>query len=101
VDYLEGLDGLRGARRFVITILLTIQDYMERGEVIYGQLIHRLLGGGKKTVFDRIEELEHHGFIVKRVVDRGYPRIIGLELTERGQEVSAILRQLRDFDLDR
>lgn len=98
VEYLEGLDGLRCARRFVITVILLIQDYMARGELIYGQLIHRLIGGGRKTLFDRLEELERHGFITKRTIERSYPRTMALKLTENGQRVADILRQLRDIE---
>lgn len=101
VEYLEGLDGLRYARRYAMTIILLIQEMTDRDEIIYGQKIHDIVGGGKKTVFDRLQELEEHGFITKHVIEHNYPRIISLRLTDRGHHVATLLRQLKDVDLDR
>jgi DNA-binding HxlR family transcriptional regulator len=101
VEYLEGLDGLRYARRYAMTIILLIQEMMDRDEIVYGQKIHDIVGGGKKTIFDRIQELELHGFITKQVIDNVYPRVIALQLTDQGHRVADILRMLRDINLDR
>lgn len=98
IDYLEGV-GVKFARRYVITITLLIYDYSQRGEIIYAQKIHQLIGGGKKTTSDRIRELVDYGIITKRDIMTGYQKVKLLELTERGVSLARIFLQLREFDL--
>lgn len=92
-EIIEFLD----TRRSAIKVVLSIFDLRSEGPVTSAK-IWRRIGGGNKTIVDRIRELEERGFI-EREEQRSYPYAKHINLTEKGEELAGVLDELRRVEV--
>jgi DNA-binding HxlR family transcriptional regulator len=93
-EFIEFLD----TRRSVLKVMLTIYDLRAEGEDVTSAEIWRRIGGGNKTIVDRVKELEEYRFIERRE-QRTYPYAKHITLTDRGERFARILDDLREIEL--
>lgn len=91
-DLIEYLD----TKRSVIKTILHIFDARGTDEVINTDQIWHSIGGSKRTVLDRVKELEEMDLIQRTELEHHYPYMKVIDLTERGLRLARKLNQLRD-----
>ena len=67
--------------------------HLSTGPKTFGDLETRLEGVSAKVLTERLAGLESRGLITRDVVAR-FPRTVSYRLTERGEQVLSILRQI-------
>lgn len=91
-DLIEYLD----TKRSVIRVMLYIFDSRESDDPTNSDRIWRSIGGSKRTVVDRIQELEEMNIIERTELENHYPYMKVINLTERGLRLAEALDQLRN-----
>ena len=80
-------------RRWTLTILYASSE----GAVRFNEFKHALAGIPPRTLAARLAELEEAGILERRVLPDARPPRVEYRLTQRGEELRAVLSALRRF----
>jgi DNA-binding HxlR family transcriptional regulator len=75
---------------------LAVLDALGQGINRPGQLLRTLPGLTTKVLYERVHKLERYGLVERRAYPEIPPRV-EYELTERGQRLIQLIRQMRAF----
>ncbi|BCW94891.1 MAG: helix-turn-helix domain-containing protein [Fimbriimonadales bacterium] len=75
---------------------VAVLDALGQGINRPGQILRALPGLTTKVLYERVHKLERYGLVVRRAYPELPPRV-EYELTERGQQLIELIRQMRAF----
>lgn len=75
---------------------LAVLDALAQGVNRPGQIVRALPGLTTKVLYERVHKLERYGLLTRRAYPETPPRV-EYELTERGRQLLALIRQIREF----